>query len=56
MTENKEHLEHLYQYITNRMRKLANDKRQLQFEFERLSEYREIVDKLLKKGEENGSD
>ena len=49
---NKEHLEHLYQYITNRMRKLVNDRKQLQYEFNRLSEYRTIVGELLKKEEE----
>lgn len=50
--DNKEHLEHLYQYITDRMRKLINDRKQLQHEFNKLSEYRTIVGELLNKEEE----
>lgn len=45
---NKEHLEHLYQYIMHRLRKLNYKKKRLQFEIDKLSEYREIVDELLK--------
>lgn len=56
MTENKEHLEHLRQYITHRMRKLANDKRKLEFEFEHLSAYRQFLDSLIKGKEENDNE